>query len=166
MDQFCEDSETQFPHNIYRPNKQNYFCNQGPILQNWFYHNTTAVTLRLDFDPWFEFVLVTLHYQFEVLIMLALLRLQISTVLTSLSPSNNASKSSHRLCYCKISFIVLVPEIRLVRHQGQRRPQERGADGRHATGHDLQRCPSTRWTVCLCPRRLQVDGVGRCKKAY
>ena len=29
--------------------------------------------------------------------------------LTSLSPSNNASKSSCKLCYCKISFIVLVP---------------------------------------------------------
>ena len=36
MDQFCEDSETQFPHNIYRPNKQNYFCNQGTYYKTDF----------------------------------------------------------------------------------------------------------------------------------
>ena len=40
--------------------------------KNWFSHNTTAITLRLDFDPRFEFVLITLHYQFEDLIMLPL----------------------------------------------------------------------------------------------
>ena len=42
--------------------------------------------------------------------MLPFCQLQISTGLTSLSPSNNASKSSRKLCYCKISFIVLVPD--------------------------------------------------------
>ena len=41
--------------------------------------------------------------------MLFLLQLQISTGLTSLSPSNNASKSSDKLGYSKISFIVLIP---------------------------------------------------------
>ena len=35
-----------------------------------FCHYTTAVKLRLDFDAWFEFVPVTLHYQFEVILLL------------------------------------------------------------------------------------------------
>ena len=42
----------------------------GPILQNWFCQNSTAVKLRLHFDVWFEFVPTTLDYQFQVLLML------------------------------------------------------------------------------------------------
>ena len=39
--------------------------------------------------------------------------MKICTRLNSLRPSNNASKSSHKLCYGKISFIVLVPGLGL-----------------------------------------------------
>ena len=35
--------------------------------------------------------------------------MQLCTVVKSLSPSNNESKCSRKLCYSKISFIVLVP---------------------------------------------------------
>ena len=37
--------------------------------------------------------------------------MQICTVLNSLSPSNNAAKFSHKLCYGKISFTVLTQII-------------------------------------------------------
>ena len=45
--------------------------------------------------------------------------MQICTVLNSLSPSNNASKCSHKLSYGNISFAVLIPEggCLLVRQQ-------------------------------------------------
>ena len=52
------------------------------------------------------------HYQFEVILMLSTKHMQICTGLNSLSPYNNESKSSHNLCYCIYSFIVLIPSRR------------------------------------------------------
>ena len=74
------------------------FVNQGQ------YHKTNfAVT---------QFVPATLLHQFEVLLMLPTYieaaNTAVSSGLNSLSPSNTASKNSRKLCYCKISFAILV----------------------------------------------------------
>ena len=60
--------------------------------------------LRLDFEALFEFAPETLHYQFEVILMLFKY-----VGLNSLSPNNNESKCFCNLCYSIFSFIVLVP---------------------------------------------------------
>ena len=60
---------------------------------------------------WFMIWVCTCNFSLSILVivMLSLWQMQIWTVLNSLSPSNNASKYSHKLCYSEISFIVLLP---------------------------------------------------------
>ena len=48
-----------------------------------YYKTEFAIKLRLEFDAWFDFV--TLHYQFEVILMLFINQMQIWTGLNSLS---------------------------------------------------------------------------------
>ena len=50
---------------------------------------------------------------------------KVCTVLNSLSPSNNASNCSRKMCYGKISFILLIPDRR------------RSLEGRHAVAEDV-----------------------------
>ena len=65
----------------------------------------------LDYDALFEFAPATLHYQFEVILMLSVNQMQICTGLNSLNPFHNESKSSCYLCYGIFSFIVLIPDV-------------------------------------------------------
>ena len=115
---------------------------QGPILQNLFCQNTTAVKLRLDFDAWFEFVPVTLHYQFEAILILPICRCKYVIVWTHLAPqimnqnrSISCSMANSVLKYCsqcRVNGDKLFPAL----HVGHRNAHDDQAVGfdRHSSG--------------------------------
>ena len=107
-----------------------------------FCHYTTAVKLRLDFDAWFEFVPVTLHYQFEAILILPICRCKYVIVWTHLAPqimnqnrSISCSMANSVLKYCsqcRVNGDKLFPAL----HVGHRNAHDDQAVGfdRHSSG--------------------------------
>ena len=58
----------------------------GTKTAKLFLRNLVAVKLCLDLDAWLEFEHATLHYQFEVILMLSIKQMQILLVWTHLAP--------------------------------------------------------------------------------
>ena len=79
-------------------------ANWGLILQNMFWHNRSAVELRLYFDALLEvlneFATASVHYQVEIILILKQEQTWAGTISQSTSKMDqNLAIISHDLCY-------------------------------------------------------------------